>query len=155
MKTYLPFFLGLWLITGLSCTTPPSKNPPTKVDDQPGILTFSTQDMDFLDGCGCYFGFDSLSFVKGEYLLLQNYDGQCRIKVNNQEQILKSKDEIQTIYPESNHFGFQNEEFELTVDLLDLGRNGDETSLYQGKMTLRSKSTKEQITTEIYGECGC
>jgi hypothetical protein len=109
----------------------------------------------YIDGCGCYFSLDSSNFSKGDYHLLFDYNSKCVININGKDIELHSNDSISTIYPDEDKKFFQNEKFEITIDLFEDQKSGDETYLYKGFMTLLIKESGERYKKEIIGECGC
>lgn len=105
-----------------------------------------------IDGCSCYFSSDSIEFKKGEYIYMNNYAKISFLKINGT--LTKF---IQTDFKEVDKTTIakaKNDQFEMTIEVKDGIKNGDETRLKTGTIKLTDKSGTT-ITKTFYGECGC
>jgi len=49
---------------------------------------------------------------------------------------------------------FKSDNYEMTIEVVDVKQSGEETSLKKGTIKLTNKKGKT-ITKNFYGECGC
>jgi hypothetical protein len=116
------------------------------------VETFSTFPPE-INGCSCYFSNDSIEFKKGEYIYVNDYAETSFLKING---ILtkftltdfKKIDATKTIAKA------KNDNYEMTIEVSEEIRNGDETWLKTGTIKLTDKNG-ETVTKVFYGECGC
>jgi hypothetical protein len=124
-----------------------------KSDDQSlTIDTFSTFPPE-IDGCSCYFSNDSTEFKKGEYVYMNDYAQISFLKINGVLTKFTQTDfkEIDSLNVKAK---YQNDNYEMTIDVKDGIQNGDETWLKTGIIKLTDKKGKT-VTKTFYGECGC
>ena len=116
------------------------------------VDTFSTFPPE-IDGCSCYFSNDSLEFKQGKYIYMSDFDKTSFLKINND--LVKftktSREEIDSLNVKET---YKSEGFELTIQIKQLTKNGYETWLYTGTITLSDKKGNT-LTKSFYGECGC
>ena len=116
------------------------------------IDTFSTFPAE-IDGCSCYFSNNSTEFKKGEYIYVNDFAETSFIKINGV--LTKFK---QTEYKKTNKTTivakFKSDNYEMTIEVVDVKQSGEETSLKKGTIKLTNKKGKT-ITKNFYGECGC
>jgi len=116
------------------------------------IDTFSTFPAE-IDGCSCYFSNNSTEFKKGEYIYVNDFAETSFIKINGV--LTKFK---QTEYKKINKTTivakFKSDNYEMTIEVVDVKQSGEETSLKKGTIKLTNKKGKT-ITKNFYGECGC
>ena len=116
------------------------------------VDTFSTFPPE-IDGCSCYFSNDSLEFKQGKYIYMSDFDKTSFLKINND--LVKftktSREEIDSLNVKET---YKSEGFELTIQIKQLTKNGYETWLNTGTITLSDKKGNT-LTKSFYGECGC
>lgn len=134
-----------------------TKNSPSVIpEDRPESVlklnTFSTFPPE-IEGCSCYFSNDSLEFKEGNYIYMNDYGTTSFLKINgvltrfNQTDYKVGDDKIK--YIEGN-----SEKYKFELEIIDVEKNGDETSLKKGTIILFDKKGNKIIKT-FYGECGC
>lgn len=106
-----------------------------------------------IDGCSCYFSSDSTEFNKLSYFYMNDYGQVSFLKINGvmtkfTQTEFKETSETQSITKA------KNDKYEVTIEVSDTKKNGDETWLKTGTITLTSSDGKS-IKKAFYGECGC
>jgi hypothetical protein len=143
----------------ISCKKEEDKNAVTKESNE--ALKETTLELqsfkDFpeeIDGAGCYFSGDKEGFKKEKYICVDNLDSICFIKVRgNFIRLVLAKREVDSSFT---HYSerFKNEEFELSIDIKATGDDDDETSIFEGSMSIKHNDEPAEKRT-LYGECGC
>lgn len=160
LKNYinLPLLALLTLLFLFACKQPSSPNSQTTAEDQTmeaqelTIDTFSTFPPE-IDGCACYFSSDSTAFEKRVYLYMNDYGKISFLKING---VLTkfTQTNLKEIGEKKMIIKAKSEQYEMTLESVELKQNGDETWLKSGTIRLSDKKGKT-ITKSFYGECGC
>ncbi|MDO5524136.1 MAG: hypothetical protein Q4G48_08860 [Bacteroidia bacterium] len=138
--------------SGNSNKTEPSANAPQAGDLAFTVDTFSTFPPE-IDGCSCYFSNDSLEFKQRQYIYMNNLGKTSFVKIN--DSLVKftqtGREEIDSLNVKET---YKSKGYEMAVHIKHIGKNGYETWLNTGTITLTDKNGNS-VTKEFYGECGC
>jgi hypothetical protein len=106
-----------------------------------------------IDGCSCCYSKDSLDFKNGSYLYANDFEQTSFLNING---ILTKF--IQSEWKELNKTTrtakAKSDQYELTIEIHDVRKNGDETWINTGTITVKDKNGN-RTTRTFYGECGC
>ena len=105
-----------------------------------------------VEGCSCYFAENKADFEKERFVYVDDYGNNATININGKN--VKIPMDEGDFDPSNFTKTIQNAQYlvEMIGKKID---EGDETMLFQGKMNVTDKKTKEVISTTVYGECGC
>jgi hypothetical protein len=106
-----------------------------------------------IDGCSCYYSKDSLDLKNGSYLYANDFEQTSFLNING---ILTKF--IQSEWKELNKTTRtakgKSAQYELTIEIHDVRKNGDETWINTGIINVKDKNGNKTTRT-FYGECGC
>jgi hypothetical protein len=106
-----------------------------------------------IDGCSCCYSKDSLDLKNGSYLYVNDFEQTSFLNING---ILTKF--IQSEWKELNKTTrtakAKSDQYELTIEIHDVRKNGDETWINTGTITVKDKNGN-RTTRTFYGECGC
>lgn len=116
------------------------------------VDTFSTFPAE-IEGCSCYFSNDSTEFKQGEYIYMNDFGKISFLKINNV--LVKftqtGREEIDSLNVKET---YKSDAYEMEIHIRHIGRNGYETWLNTGTITLKDKQGNS-VEKKFYGECGC
>ena len=106
-----------------------------------------------IDGCSCYFSNNSGELASHKYIYANDFAQTSFMKINGvltkfTQVSLKKIDNKNTIAK------YKSSKFEITLEIKDGKKNGEETMLKTGTITLTDKQGNS-IKKIFYGECGC
>lgn len=104
-------------------------------------------------GCSCYFSIDSTAFKKNQYIYISDFDKTSFIKVNG-ELTKFTKSDSKEVDDKTKIVSYKSDKYNATIELKDGIKNGDETQLKTGAITVTDKKGAK-VTKKFYGECGC
>lgn len=156
---FLPTFLtAVTLIFLFACGHKSSDKSVTQTDNiKPDeevltIDTFSIFPLE-IDGCSCYFSNDSTEFNKGEYIYMNDFAQTSFLKINGVLTKFTQTD-FKEVSKTTTMAKAKSDKYEITIEVIDGKRSGDETVFKSGTIKLTGKNG-ETITKTFYGECGC
>lgn len=153
--TFLAFVVLLFFNACNQASSPNSQTPaedPSMEAKELSIDTFSTFPPE-IDGCSCYFSSDSIAFKKGVYVYMNDYGTISFLKINGVLTKFTQTD-LKEFGEKKRIIKAKNDQYEMTLEVIDGIQNGDETWLKSGTIKLSDKKGKT-ITKSFYGECGC
>lgn len=106
-----------------------------------------------IDGCSCCYSKDSLDFKNGSYIYANDFEQTSFLKING---ILTKfiQSERKELNKNTRISIAKSAQYELTIEIHDVRKNGDETWINTGKITVKDKNGN-RTTKSFYGECGC
>jgi hypothetical protein len=106
-----------------------------------------------IDGCACYFSNDSTEFKKGEYIYVNDYNKTSFLRINGNIEKFEQT-EFEEVDSVSTIATFKSDLYEMTIKTNDGKRNGDETWLKTGTISV-TNINGVMATKTFYGECRC
>lgn len=157
IKTLPTLLLIIPIAFILSCEQNNSNKNDTQVEKNISaksftIDTFSTFPPE-VDGCSCYFSNNTTEFKQKQFIYMNDFAKTSFLKING---VLTKFTEIsfKQINETTTVAKAKSEKFEMTIEVIDGIKNGDETWLKKGTIKLTDKNGTTIIKT-FYGECGC
>ena len=104
-----------------------------------------------VEGCSCYFAKNKEDFDAEKYVYIDDYGKNAYLKSEGKMIKIPMKDA--DFHPEKFSKTVENKELSVKIEGKKI-KDLEEVMMFEGTMTVDYKNG-EQITTPVYGECGC
>ncbi len=106
-----------------------------------------------IDGCSCAYSNDSIEYDSRKFIFINGYADTSFLKISGALTKFKLTDVI-GIDSENETAKYTNENYNMTIEMKDGKKTGDESESRTGTIKLVNKKGKTLIR-KYYGECGC